>query len=162
MIKYYNDSTSRCLHSRDGTIYQANSLHSRPCPLRILSLSFPHKLSVRILYLNLRIDLGSESVFLISCPTFREETSKLLLESKPEWMSALSTASTTSRAVTSMQTQKTTHTYQKDLLSNTQLITYYLWRHWPFWANSLPGFPLFLRRSLRCALLKSSIIHTCT
>lgn len=53
-------------------------------PERIPSLSFHHKLSARILYLNLRIDLGSESVFLISCPTFREETTELGLESEPE------------------------------------------------------------------------------
>lgn len=53
-------------------------------PERTLSLSFRHQLSVRILYINLRIDLGSRSVFLISCPTFREEMTKLLLESKLE------------------------------------------------------------------------------
>lgn len=32
------------------------------------SLSFCHELSVRIPYLNLRIDLGSSSVFLINSP----------------------------------------------------------------------------------------------
>lgn len=39
----------------------------------MFSLSFHHELSVRIPYLNLKIDLGSSSVFLINSPAFREE-----------------------------------------------------------------------------------------
>lgn len=46
----------------------------------MFGLSFHHELSVRISYLNLRIDLGSSSVLLINSPAFREEATKLLVE----------------------------------------------------------------------------------